>query len=475
MANDRNTADGGRTQRDAALQVIAQHIATALGAVRLWSLSLHDERAEVLWTSDNSLGPEEHAAVSAALELGGYDMGGTTRRDSNLGDGRVAITLSIRPSTGAVLGVVMMIVDAKTVNSGSSLLTERLRIMEPHIRAFADWLAADISATQSHLRALVEVPADFELELEATGARIGAVRPRPKSSQLQAPGAPTVSGAPTAPTAPVATAAAAGTAAAAAPAKPAPASPRDRHIVELTALPIILYVQQLQPLAEGRRTERFEVLLRTDSEEGRKEAPLSVLQKAADGGVGSLLDRRIVTDLLAWLVANEGAWRTNRKAFTVNLSISTLTDRYFLHFLDRCLLKAALPRGMIGFELDAKQWARQPERVEEFCKVLAALGCNVIFDDFSLSMEHAALLGLKGLTMVKLDPRLTIAIGTDKRSQAVAAGIAQMTRLLGVHSCVKAVAAGANQKLLSSLRIDFAQSFDFSAPKPIATLAQVSA
>jgi EAL domain-containing protein (putative c-di-GMP-specific phosphodiesterase class I) len=239
----------------------------------------------------------------------------------------------------------------------------------------------------------------------------------------------------------------------------------------LTALPILLYVQQLQPLAEGRRTERFEVLLRTDSEQGRKEAPLSVLQKAVDGGVGSLLDRRIITDLLAWLVANEGAWRTNRKAFTVNLSISTLTDRYFLHFLDRCLLKAALPRGMIGFELDAKLWAEQPDRVDDFCKVLAALGCNVILDDFSLSMEHAALLGLKGLSMVKLNPSLTKTIRTDKRSQAVAAGIAQMTRLLGIHSCVKAVEAGDNQKLLSALRIDFAQSFDFSAPKPIEKLA----
>jgi EAL domain-containing protein (putative c-di-GMP-specific phosphodiesterase class I) len=463
MANDRNTADGGRAQRDAALQVIAQHIATALGAVRLWSLSLHDERGDVLWTSENSLGPEEHAAVSAALELGGNDMSSTARRDSNLGDGRVAITLPIRPSTDAVLGVVMMVVDAKTVNSGSSLLTERLRVMEPHIRAFADWLAADISATQTHLRALVEVPADFELELEATGARIGAVRPRPKSSQHQFPGAAT---APATPAASVASA----PAAAVKPAPP-PASPRERHISELTALPIILYVQQLQPLAEGRRTERFEVLLRTDSEQGHQEAPLSVLQKAADGGVGSLLDRRIVTDLLAWLVANEGAWRTNRKAFTVNLSISTLTDRYFLHFLDRSLLKAALPRGMIGFELDAKQWAQQPDRVEEFCKVLAALGCNVILDDFSLSTKHAALLGLKGLSMVKLNPSLTKSIRTDKRTQAVAAGIAQMTRLLGVHSCVKSVEGGDNQKLLSALRIDFAQSFDFSAPKPIETLA----
>jgi EAL domain-containing protein (putative c-di-GMP-specific phosphodiesterase class I) len=451
MANDRNTSDSGRAQRDAALQVIAQHIAAALGAVRLWSLSLHDERADVLWASDNSLGPEEHGAVSAALELGGYDGGSTTRRDSNLGVGRVAITLSIRPSQGAVLGVVMLVVDAKTVNSASSLLAERIQIMEPHLRAFADWLAADISATQTHLRALVEVPADFELELEATGARIGAVRPKPKSSQGAGP-AP---------------------AAAAPAAKPAPSlqSPRERHIVELNSLPIILYVQQLQPLAEGRRTERFEVLLRTDSEEGRKEAPMSVLQKAADGGVGSLLDRRIVTDLLAWLVANEGAWRTNRKAFTVNLSISTLTDRYFLHFLDRCLLKAALPRGMIGFELDAKLWAQQPERVDEFCKVLAALGCNVILDDFSLSVEHAALLGLKGLSMVKLNPNLTKTIRTDKRSQAVAAGIAQMTRLLGVHSCVKAVEPGVDQKLLAALRIDFAQSFDFSAPKPIEKLA----
>lgn len=444
MANEGESSDGGRAQKDEALQAIAQQIATAMGAVRLWSLTLHDERADTLWTTDRPLGPEERAAVSMALEIGGYDVGGTTRRESDLGHGRVAITLSVRPARGAVLGVVMMVVDAKVVHSGSSQLAERLTIMEPHIRAFANWLVADISATQSQLRALVEVPADSELELEATGLRIGAVRP--KSRRAAPPVVPSVS--------------------------PTPASARDRHVAALSALPIILYVQQLQPLAEGRRTERFEVLMRTNSDHGRRESPLSVIKQAVDAGIGSLLDRRIVTDLLTWLAGHEVAWRTQRKAFTVNLSISSLTDRYFLHFLDRSLLKAELPRGMLGFELDANQCAQQPQHVDEFCKVLAALGCNVILDDFSLSLEHAGLLDLKGLSMVKLDPSLTKTLRNDKRSQAVAAGIAQMTRLLGIHSCVKAIETGIDQKLLAALRIDFVQSFAFSTPQPIESLVR---
>jgi EAL domain-containing protein (putative c-di-GMP-specific phosphodiesterase class I) len=244
----------------------------------------------------------------------------------------------------------------------------------------------------------------------------------------------------------------------------------DRHFSALRAQPIVLYAQQLEPIGEGSRIRRFEILLRTGSEHGRTQAPVAMLEAATKKGLGSVVDRRVVTDLIVWLARSSDIWRANPIAVTVNLSSTSLVDPHFLKFLELCLAKSGLPRGLIGFELDAALCARQAPRTREFAEVLAALGCKIVLDDFSLQDGQTELLGLKGLRMLKLHPLLTNAIATDKRRQAVVAGIAQMARVQGMHTCAKAVESSQELPSLAALKVDFAQGFAFSVPRPLAEL-----
>jgi EAL domain-containing protein (putative c-di-GMP-specific phosphodiesterase class I) len=179
----------------------------------------------------------------------------------------------------------------------------------------------------------------------------------------------------------------------------------------------------------------------------------------------------VVTDLVVWLARNPEVWRTDPVVMSVNLSSTALADLHFLKFLELCLAKADLPRGMIAFELDASYCGQHLAQTHEFAQFLAALGCTVILDDFMLRDGAAELLDLKGLRMLKLDRRATASIGSDKRQQAVVAGIAQMACVLGMHTCAKAIETSQDARLLAALKVDFVQGYGFAVPAPLTGLA----
>ena len=441
---------------------------SALKAVRVWSLSLHDEHADVLWLNESVLGPDEHEAVRASLEIFAGE-GAPTRHEHELGDGRVAVTLRALHGGGSVLGVAMIIVDHKAVVTEAQTLSgDESSALRGPLDEFANWLSADLSATQTRLRALPEfampdpVPApkpELELELEPDadadrGADLTLEEELTATLELLAPHIL------------AAAAAASETPSAAAEVSPAV----DRHYAALRAQPFVLYAQQLEPMIPGSRIRRFEILLRTGSEHGRSRAPTAMIDAATKHGLGSVVDRRVITDLVVWLARNPEVWRADPINVSVNLSPTALVDPHFFKFLDLCLTKADLPRGMIAFELDAALCAQSPARTAEAAQLLAALGCTIILDDFSLVEGREELLELKALRMLKLHPQLTTDIAADKRRQAVVAGIAQMACVLGMHTCAKGIESREAARSLAALKIDFAQGFGFSAPAPLADL-----
>ena len=466
MTSSAQAGEGSGQRPTAELEAIAQRFLAALGGVRISSLSLHDEHADVLWLTESVLGPDEHEAVRTSLEVFAGE-GAPMRHEYDLGDGRVAVTLRAGRGSGSVVGVVMAIVDRKAANSQYLDLTAANSgpLQEPLV-GFAKWLSDDVSATQLRLRALPELMADtasplaLELEIEQSA---------PTVTTEAAPAAPAASATPAA-TAPDA---------ATAVTTPNPAikiNPIvERHYAALRAQPLVLYGQRLEPMASGNRIRRYEILLRSGSEHGRDKAPTAMLEAAAKNGLISVIDRRVITELLVWLARNAEAWRTEPIAVSVNLAPATLADPHFFKFLELCLAKADLPRGMIGFELDAGLCAQNIDLTDKAAQLLAALGCTLALDDFQLRGEYIDLLGLKGLRMLKLHPDATANIGVDKCRQAVVAGIAQMACVLGMHTCAKAIEAEQDRRWLAALKVDFAQGYGFARPMPLAELVVAGA
>src|ERR1700736_7017887 len=66
----------------------------AVPPLRLHSVSLFDEQANVLWLSEGALGPDEHNVVLEAIATLETD-GAQPWHENGLGDGRMAIFLAV--------------------------------------------------------------------------------------------------------------------------------------------------------------------------------------------------------------------------------------------------------------------------------------------------------------------------------------------------------------------------------------------
>jgi hypothetical protein len=167
-----------------------------------------------------------------------------------------------------------------------------------------------------------------------------------------------------------------------------PVSPEvDRLHAALRRSPIALAVQRLIPLTKGSKLKRFEVLLRSSSSSAPNEAPQAMLKAAVEHGLGSMIDRRVVTELIGWLVHHPNVWQDNGSMFSVNLTKTALHDEHFMKFVGLCLEKSSLPQGTIGFEVDVATAVKCSDRIAGVAAGLQRLGCPLVLDDFSMRTE----------------------------------------------------------------------------------------
>ena len=248
----------------------------------------------------------------------------------------------------------------------------------------------------------------------------------------------------------------------------------DRLHAALRRSPIALHVQRLMPLIKGSPLKRYEVLLRSKSETAPNAAPQAMLKAAVENGLGSMIDRRVITELIGYLVRHPEVWKTTAVQFSVNLTTTALHDEHFIKFVELCLAKSSLPKGMIAFEIDTPTAVKLADKMAEVAAALHRLGCPLVLDDFDMKTECFALLRLPGVRYVKLAPEITAKMRTDKLSQAAITAVVQMARVLGMHTVAKRTETAAEQEWLTALGVDFVQSNSMSPPITIESLSKTS-
>jgi EAL domain-containing protein (putative c-di-GMP-specific phosphodiesterase class I) len=246
----------------------------------------------------------------------------------------------------------------------------------------------------------------------------------------------------------------------------------DRLHAALRKSPIALYVQRLMPLTKGSQTKRYEVLLRSSSDNSPNAAPHAMLKAAVENGLGSMIDRRVISELIGWLIRHPDIWQSNEVMFSVNLTSTALHDEHFIKFVELCLAKSELPRGSIAFEIDAPTALTLADKISDVAAALHRLGCPLVLDDFALRTECFTLLRLPGVRYVKLSSEITAKMRTDKISQAAITAVVQMAHVLGMHTVAKRTETAAEQEWLTALGVDFVQSNSISPPISIDSLSK---
>ena len=248
----------------------------------------------------------------------------------------------------------------------------------------------------------------------------------------------------------------------------------DRLNAAMRKSPIALYVQRLVPLSKGSQLRRYEVLLRSGSEDAPNSAPHAMLKAAVENGLGSMIDRRVVTELIGWLVRHPDTWHANEVMFSVNLTTTALHDEHFIKFIELCLAKSSLPKGTIAFEIDAPTALTLADKIGDVATALHRLGCPLVLDDFALRTECFELLRLPGVRYLKLASDLTSKMRSDKVSQAAITAVVQMARVLGMHTVAKRTDTAAEHEWLTALGVDFVQSNAISPAVAIDSLHKPS-
>jgi EAL domain-containing protein (putative c-di-GMP-specific phosphodiesterase class I) len=488
-----STTDGPLVDFDA----VCQKVRAAVEPARAHAVSLHDELGDVLWLSESSMGPDEHNAVREAVEAFSNPSGPPVLVH-DLGDSRSALLLRAVNARRAMVGVIMMIMDARVIKPDAR---GALKVMTPKLqRALVDFATmrpeTEPSSPPSPPARVApartppaRTPPAGELSLvEEVRTPPPAAAPRavppppPRAVSPPAPPRAAMNGKASA-AAPVARAAPA-----AVPTTPPATAPRapasrqqdvitpeiDRLHAALRRSPIALHVQRLMPLTKGSQLRRYEVLLRSKSDAAPNAAPQAMLKAAVENGLGSMIDRRVVTELIGFLVHHPDVWKSTAVMFSVNLTTTAVHDEHFLKFVELCLEKSGLPKGMIAFEVDTATAVKLADKMPEVGTTLHRLGCPLILDDFALKTECFALLRLPGVHYVKLAPEITAKMRTDKLSQAAITAVVQMARVLGMHTVAKRTENAAEQEWLTALGVDFIQSNSMSPPVAIESLSKMA-
>jgi len=304
-----------------------------------------------------------------------------------------------------------------------------------------------------------EIPPAVSAQMEKVLEAFAALRPVPES----APPEP----APQVPVAHVLSRSASGAA------KATPAVPGERRESrvtqadqaqrELLRVGLALYVQRLIPLEKTTRPKRYELLWEF-TEKGGTPKP--------EGEVGSLLDRRVFGDLIAWLLRHPRIAANGQTALSVKLSKAALYDPDFISFVQNCLARAKLPVGMIGFEIPAVTPRKHVRAVTDLAVSLQSCGCFLVLDNFTLRTECFNALLLPGLRVIKLSHDMTARMYTDKIMRAAIPSITQMAKVLDVQTVVKRTRMAADLVRLSAYGLDYVQSAAIAPAMPIDALAK---
>ncbi len=497
----------------------------ALPPLRLHSVSLYDEEANVLWLSEGALGPDEHSVVVEAIEALSGDSS-LNCYENGLEDGRIAIFLPVRSPQGALVGIAMILADVKSVGDG---VVERL--VTPQIRTIMQKVAVLLRPAQARNAQTQSVKA-LELASEpAKGVPASSPPPAPRAASASA-SAPASSQAeaaapilspqavndilefeltpnlpPAAPLPPAATAPAVAPAASIAAA--APAVFEENTAPAASAAPIVsaaavnsagatgtsrtiasatgtsrtmtsatgtskslssTSTSRVLALPEGMSLS-LEVQPFSKLRAGGRMRRFEVIPRSSQPNrVPAGFDKIALQHLLTWMAANRAAWSLEPASFTLNLSIATLEDERFPQFVASNLKSHGIAADNIGFEIAEPLCLQRRAQVERFITLCDKLGCFVVIDDFSLDSSVMSLLRSKSLRLVKIDSKLTSVALKDKLAQAMVVAIAQAVKVLGIHCAAKRVDAQASLQWLTAIGCDFAQGSALAHVHPIEAL-----
>jgi EAL domain-containing protein (putative c-di-GMP-specific phosphodiesterase class I) len=228
-----------------------------------------------------------------------------------------------------------------------------------------------------------------------------------------------------------------------------------------------LYLQPIRSLHDNPRMMHYEVLLRLRTPDGPLLEPEMFLRAAAQRNLMPTIDRWVVRTLLVWMVKNRRAWSRIPCVFSINLSLQSMTDADFIHFVESAVKTSGMPPQMLCFEITERFASSGDISIAESMQRLEALGCEVALDDFGANAPSYGYLRTVPAHYFKIDQSLVVAAPTDRVARAVISSIVRMASDLGVQTVAESVESDTELQAVRALGVDYAQGYLLGKPQSL--------
>ena len=236
-----------------------------------------------------------------------------------------------------------------------------------------------------------------------------------------------------------------------------------------------LLCQRVRPLGidpdQPGQPDHYEIFIRLLEEEENLMAPGAFFPLAEENGLMPHLDRWVVTHVLKWLSSRKaGDTGAEDGIFFINVAEATIRDPHFPGFVENQLQKFGVPGSAVCFEITESELASQRSDALEFVRLIKQAGCHIALSGFCRDRISVNILKHFPVNFLKIDGGVILNILRDPVALAKAIAINRIAKAIGIRTIAELVESDETITKLREIKIDFAQGFGISRPRPLAEL-----
>ena len=218
-----------------------------------------------------------------------------------------------------------------------------------------------------------------------------------------------------------------------------------------------------QPITNLRNdaVERAELLIRMRTNHQELVAPALFLPVAERFGQIRAIDRWVIDRALQLL-----RQPAQPRVCHVNVSGATMTDPELIDTLPAKIAREASDPSRLAFEITETVAIENIEHAHQLIERLAALGCQIVLDDFGSGFGSFYYLKHLRFDSLKIAGEFIKQITTSKTDRVTVQAIVEMARGLEKTTIAECVEDQATLELVRELGVDYAQGHHLGKPEP---------
>lgn len=222
-----------------------------------------------------------------------------------------------------------------------------------------------------------------------------------------------------------------------------------------------------QPIvaANGRESQRIEILIRMRDVDGSLISPADFIPAAEKYNLMPAVDRWVVN---ATFELMDRYIRDGRDvSFSINLSAASVADEAFLPFIQQMLERYGLDGRSICFEITETTAISNISHATSFMNRLRALGCTFALDDFGNGFSSFSYLKRLPVDFLKIDGSFVRGIASDPIDRALVESVNTIGHVMGLKTIAEYVTDETIMKLLQEIGVDYLQGYQIARPQPL--------